>query len=67
MTASTADTAGVVAAYAQGREDERRDLLLWLDTVVQFGLHRAGDLHGAALVQALCLRADSREHLAGGA
>jgi hypothetical protein len=56
-----------MAAYVQGREDERRDLLLWLDTVVQFALHRAGDVHGAALVQALCLRADSREHLAGGA
>jgi hypothetical protein len=65
MTALTADNTAVVAAYAQGRDDERRDLLLWLDTVVQFGLHRVGDVQGAQLVRTLCERADCREHLGG--
>ena len=36
-------------------------LLLWLDTVVQLELHRAGDNDGAALVRSLADRIDAGE------
>lgn len=65
MTASTVDNAAVLAAHQQGREDERRDLLLWLDAVVQLELHQRGDLAGAELLRSIADRAERRDHLGG--
>lgn len=65
MTALTADTAALRAAYQQGRETERRDLLLWLDAVVQFQLHQHGNVDGARLLQRVADRVEQGEHLGG--
>jgi hypothetical protein len=65
MTVSTADDIAVRAAHQQGREDERRDLLLWLDVVVQFQLHQHGDVAGARLLQRVAQRLEQCEHLGG--
>lgn len=65
MTVPTADTAALQAAHQQGREAERRDLLLWLDVVVQFQLHQHGDVDGARLLQRVTERVEQCEHLGG--
>ena len=65
MTVSTAADIAVRAAHQQGREDARRDLLLWLDVVVQFQLHQHGDVDGARLLQRVAQRLEQCEHLGG--
>lgn len=66
MTVSTADTAAMEAAVQLGRELERRDLLLWLDAVVQFQLHKQGDTDGAMLLRRVTDRIEGCEHIGGG-
>jgi hypothetical protein len=65
MTASTADTAALQAALQQGREEERRSVLLWLDVVVQFQLHVNGDAEGSRLLQRVAERIEQCEHIGG--
>jgi len=65
MTASTADTAALQSALQQGREEERRSVLLWLDVVVQFQLHVNGDAEGSRLLQRVAERIEQCEHIGG--
>lgn len=65
MTALTADDIALRAAHQQGRQAERQDVLLWLDTVIQFSLHQHGDIDGARLLKQVADRLEGCEHIGG--
>lgn len=65
MTASTADDIAVRASHQLGREAERQNVLLWLDTVIQFQLHQQGNVEGAKLLKQVADRLEGCEHIGG--